>query len=206
MAQQAIVGIIVALVNTNKSLIPHLIVVLATLSWSDVASYFPSSNPVFASEPTAEIATRPLIIFLGMDERGVPSAALGTDKGNNDSSSDATTTSSNDQAAKTQKSLPKATDTGMTPDGNPYFVIDTTHHPELAQKALEQHGGDTKALFMDLRAELLCLDFDSTGVVAEARALVDWNKRSMCSLRSFFSYGHRSLTHVSCRPLLCWMW
>lgn len=45
---------------------------------------------------------------------------------------------------------------------------------------MEVAGGDTKAIFMDLRAELLSLDFDSTGVVAEARALIDWNKRSEC--------------------------
>lgn len=46
---------------------------------------------------------------------------------------------------------------------------------------MEVAGGDTKAIFMDLRAELLSLDFDSTGVVAEARALIDWNKRSECT-------------------------
>lgn len=139
---------------------------VVTLTWDDVSSYYPSSEPIFVKDPEAGMATRPLIVFLGIDERGLPSPASGT------------ATSANDQASAVQKSLPKAADTGYTPDGKPYFVIDTSHHPELAEKAMKIAGGDKKALFMDLRAELLCLDFDSTGVVAEARALVDWNKRS----------------------------
>lgn len=141
-------------------------------------------------EPTASIATRPLIVFLGIDERGLPSPASGT-------AGTASSTSSNDQASKVQKSLPKAADTGYTPDGKPYFVIDTSHHPELAEKAMKIAGGDQKALFMDLRAELLCLDFDSTGVVAEARALVDWNKRSKCRPLFFPDDGvSLTLTHL----------
>lgn len=121
------------------------------------------------------MAGRPLLVFLGIDERGLPSPASGTHKSNNN----------DDPAANVQKSLPKGTDTGLTPDGKPYFVIDTSHHPDLAEKAMKLAGGDQKAMFMDLRAELLCLDFDSTGVVAESRALVDWNKRSGLSRPPF---------------------
>ena len=137
------------------------IVVLATVGWEKVSPYFDSSSPYFATEPSAHIDSNPLIVFLGIDERSSPNS---------------TNTSSSD--GRTQQSLPKESDESLAPTGNPYYVIDTTHHPELAKKALEAHGGDNQALFMDLRAESLCMDFESTGVVAEARTLVDWNKRS----------------------------
>jgi hypothetical protein len=61
-------------------------------------------------------------------------------------------------------------------------------------------------MFMDLRAELLCLDFDSTGVVAESRALVDWNKRSGSRLWPIPTRPTRMLTVLTGRPLLCWLW
>lgn len=141
------------------------IVLLATISWKDIASYYPKEG-IFAAEPTREAADRPLLVFLGIDERGVESAAP-------DSS-----TSTNEHSSKVQKSLPEKREGAAYPEGIPYFVVDTTHHPELAKHAIELAGGDEAALFMDLRAELLCLDFESTGIAAEARALVDWNKRS----------------------------
>ena len=134
--------------------------VLATIGWKDIAPFLDSSLPYFASEPSAHIAANPLIVFLGIDEQSSQSQQL--------SSSD----------SRTQRSLPKASDESMQPSGNPYYVIDTIHHPELAKKALEIHGGLKEALFMELRSEILCLDFESTGVVSEARALVDWNRRS----------------------------
>lgn len=139
---------------------------VVTLTWKDVSSYYPSSESIFVSEPSPAVGQRPLLVFLGIDERDLPSPASGTHN------------KEEDQASRVQKSLPKQTDTGLTPDGKPYFVIDTSHHPDLAEKAMKLAGGDQKAMFMDLRAELLCLDFDNTGVVAESRALVDWNKRS----------------------------
>lgn len=96
-------------------------------------------------------------MFLGVDERAPERTNEGEEKD------------------KVQHSLP---DAGLQPRGEPYFVIDTAHHKELADKAVQLHGGQGECLFIDLRAEILCLDFESTGVVAEARALVDWNKRS----------------------------
>lgn len=167
---------------------------VVTLRWSDVSSYYPSSESIFVTEPNAAVAQRPLLVFLGIDERGLPSPASGTQNKQKEE----------DQASKVQKSLPsKETDTGLTPDGKPYFVIDTSHHPELAEKAVKLAGGEQKALFMDLRAELLCLDFDSTGVVAQSRALVDWNKRSkLCCITPMESRADT----VPHRPLLCRLW
>ena len=133
-----------------KPLSDGRLVTLATLTWKDVSPYYSSIANMFLTEPSADLATAPLLIFLGIDERG---------SGQGDA-------------------LPKAGDTGFNPAGDPYFVVDTTNHPELAAKAKEAHGGDEHAMFIDLRAELLSVDFESTGVMAEARALVDWNKRN----------------------------
>lgn len=138
--------------------------VLATLSWKDVSQYYEESTQIFSKEPSAESAKFPLTVFLGIDERKSPQ---GSEQG--------------DAAKKTQQSLPKAGDTGFQPDGEPYFALDTSNHPELANKAKEICGGDEQAIFVDLRAELLSVDFETTGVIAEARALVDWNKRSEAS-------------------------
>lgn len=138
---------------------------LATLGWEDVSSYYNSNAPYFVKEPSSEVASNPLTVFLGIDER---------DTLNNEHKQQSLPT-----AQQSSSSAEKSgADQSLEPKGLPYFVVDTTNHPELASKAIKITGGEDKALFIDLRAEVLCLDFESTGVVAEARALVDWNKRS----------------------------
>ena len=150
---------------------------LATLEWNDISSFFPSDKQIFAAtEPSADLAQQPQLIFLGIDERD----ATETDDA----------TESTAKASKKQKSLPTKKpdeDTSFQPSGPPYFAIDASKHPELAKKALEVVGGEENALFIDLRAELLCLDFESTGVIAAARALADWNKRSQCFVKMYYA-------------------
>ena len=136
-------------------------VILATLTWKDVAQYYDGASELFSKEPSAESSKIPLTVFLGIDER---KSVANSDKG--------------DAGQKTQQSLPKAGDTGYNPEGDAYFALDATNYPELAEKAKELCGGDDNAIFVDLRAELLSVDFETTGVIAEARALIDWNKRS----------------------------
>jgi hypothetical protein len=151
-------------------LIEYPAVVLATLGWEDVSSYYNSNVPYFAKEPSAEVASNPLTVFLGIDERDALSSSS-----NNEHKQQSLPTQQQASAAETT-----AADQSLEPKGLPYFVVDTTNHPELASKAVKISGGEEGALFLELRAEVLCLDFESTGVVAEARALVDWNKRSEC--------------------------
>lgn len=140
---------------------------IATVSWKDIASAFPSDKPLFAKDPSAHIADSPQLVFLGIDER---SSSSKTD----------TSTSGKTAAQNTQQSLPTKSDkdTSFQPTGQPYFAIDTLKHPDIATRALEIAGGESNALYMDLRAELLCLDFESTGVISAGRALSDWNRRS----------------------------
>jgi len=135
--------------------------ILATLTWKDVAQYYEGASELFSKEPSAESSKIPLTVFLGIDER---KSVANSDKG--------------DAGQKTQQSLPKAGDTGYNPEGDAYFALDATNYPELAEKAKELCGGDDNAIFVDLRAELLSVDFETTGVIAEARALIDWNKRN----------------------------
>lgn len=124
---------------------------------------------MFSKEPRE--LSDPLVVFLGIDER--PDSVDLDDK------------NAAEVARSTQKSLPKASDTSLQPKGQPFFALDTTNHPDLAKKALESHGGEGTAAWIDLRAEILSLDFESTGVVAQARALIDWNKRSELRIRRF---------------------
>lgn len=148
---------------------------LATLSWNDVSSFFKASGDkgaIFQSEPSEALDKNPLLVFLGVDERPPPSQSDGGGAG---AGAGAAATNAVEADEKTQRSLP---DAGIQPRGEPYFVIDCAQHKELADKAMELHGGEKESMFIDLRAEVLCLDFESTGVVAEARALVDWNKRN----------------------------
>lgn len=165
---------------------------LATLEWNDISSFFPSDKQIFAAtEPSADLAPQPQLIFLGIDER---------DATETDDASDSTA-----KASKKQKSLPTKKpdeDTSFQPSGPPYFAIDASKHPEVAKKALEVVGGEENALFIDLRAELLCLDFESTGVIAAARALADWNKRSQCFVMTFHCPADRCPPQIASAQLV----
>lgn len=156
--------------------------VLATLTWKDVAQYYGGTSTIFSKEPTSDSSKIPLTVFLGIDER--KSLAEG------------------DAAKKTQQSLPKAGDTGYNPEGEPYFALDTANHPELAEKAKELCGGEDNAIFVDLRAELLSVDFETTGVIAEARALVDWNKRSKPTSHAAANSAENSVCYRQILPRL----
>lgn len=93
--------------------------------------------------------------------------------------------------------------------GDPYFSLDVTgldsqEVQEVLRNAEANKAGD-KLSFGDTRAAMTGMDDFEGGVIAEARAMVDWNARNKVRLVHYFlRSGSRSITGRN--SVLCCMW
>lgn len=111
------------------------------------------------------VPQQPPLVFLGVDERSAPESA---------------------------KSLPlskpdeNSTLESHSPYGVPYWAFDVTALSEFKTKLLEENEGSE---FADMRAGMQTIPNEEASIGAEGRALVDWNKRNLVSLRRIVLRG-----------------
>jgi NAD+ diphosphatase len=63
------------------------------------------------------------------------------------------------------------------PEGSAFVALDATNLPELKEAAIKTVEGRHVA-FVDLRTGVSRLGHNESGIVSEARSLIDWNKRN----------------------------
>jgi len=73
--------------------------------------------------------------------------------------------------------LPESGNSAVTPSGEPYFAIEVNSHTDLKEAALEILK-ESKPSWIDLRSASARFPQESSGIVAEAKCLLDWNGRN----------------------------
>jgi len=126
---------------------------LATLKFSQLAKYLPEApfldHKVENPITLEEEDARPNIIFLGIRE----------------------------EEGKLLLPEQSHSSSAVQPSGEPYFAIEVNSNPDLKEAALDILK-DSKPSWIDLRSASARFPQESSGVVAQAKCLLDWNARN----------------------------
>ncbi|EKM54745.1 uncharacterized protein PHACADRAFT_258788 [Phanerochaete carnosa HHB-10118-sp] len=93
--------------------------------------------------------------------------------------------------------------------GTPYFTLDVTHLEETAVNAVLENAEASRngksLVFTDARQAMSSMDYFEGGLLAEARAMVDWNSRNkFCVSCGSPLYSVWAGWKLSCSSLLPW--